>query len=121
MKTEYSMRILIRYSLLVHSGPFEVRNSALTICKSGLKHLRRFLNVSPLTFNAYTPLILTECTHTVQTLAMTIEESIEEWRYADDFSDDSMDAESIIRGSRETGTNTDQRSLAFKYFQKCRA
>ena len=72
-------------------------------------------------FNACTPLILTECTQTVKKLAMTIEESMEEWRYVDYFSDDSMIAESIIRASKENGTDIDQRSLALHYFQECRA
>jgi hypothetical protein len=52
---------------------------------------------------------------------MTIESTIEEWRFQAAFSDDSVAAESIIRSSKENGTDINQRQLAEKYFTKCRA
>ena len=55
----------------------------------------------------------------VRSLAMPLEHSVEESRFVHAFSDDSLIAESIIRASKENGTDIDQRPLARTFFEEC--
>lgn len=55
----------------------------------------------------------------MRTLAIPIDESLEEWRYVDSFSDDSWAAWSIILERKGNETDFDQGPLSRDFFEQC--